>query len=910
MKPVLDLLCVGAMAIFCSSIGHAQIIYSNVFNGSSATLNGTAPTVANSLAGGLNPSLWTCTFTNGVDGTVLANGTLDNNSGCALLPFTPQQGCIYYMTASLTVPASMGNWVAMGFAQFNTQTNDGGYSRFADNPPNGSAWMYAQTGVSEVLCGGPKGTDQTTSTPLIMSSAGTYALEIILNTVGAHWTVSAFINGTQIGTNIVYGTNPNIGYAGIGQNSPGNTAGIQWHNWALSVMQVPAVSTDYWVAPAAAGTGSGSSAVNAAYYLNSTFWNGVQNQLQSGNVTVNFTTGAYNAGSLNLTNMGNPVYPLTLAAVTAHDAVFSPSANIIQLYGCQNFQLSGLVLSGPSPYWGIYCIPNGSIPCRNIEITNCWFLNLTNAYYAAIGLLNGTRDIRVYNCNFTNITAGSHQHMIYASHDIEDVIVSNCVFQDCLADYVRFRDDSEYCVVENCTFLSTMSASAWPFVSAELYNVTNSDSAGDEFFGTYFQVSSNSFTYQASGGPGPYSALHFSDDGYSPQSYDCDLTSNQDNELNNDGTSFQQSFLQTNMGIIASGLKMFGNTYNSRVAYHMDYTYTWDNIQPNGGWQGTVNLNNVPDASGTPLGPPPVFRNANFDRRGLLLTPVSQGLKDDECLFRNWFCSPEYTPIFISSNFYGTNNALRFDVSDNQSVYQWISSPGPAWTMDCFFAIGSITSAGVKFQVDLFHNDITGSKLSLGVDNLGRFGIYNGSTFMLLPELGTVAFSVDNTHDGTYTDPGDVLNVYRLRIVGNYAASTPYVSIYTSDANSLNLDHQALTQTSWVGSSPLSGQSVPETAVFYGYTAAVLVGQIALAPGLAEQPPSLNVALLGRGMVGLSCTNGFPGDTCYLLTSTNLAAPGHWTLAATNTFNQAGSFSITNTLPANSPPTFYRLRLQ
>ena len=617
MKTVINLLFAGATAVFCCSMGNAQISYSNAFAGAAVTLNETAPTVANNIAGGINPALWTCTFTNGGDGTVLADGTLDNNSGCALLPFTPQLGCIYHMTASLTVPASMGNWVAMGFTQFGTQTNNGGFSRFADSPPNGYAWMYAQTGVGETLCGGAKGGNQTTSTPTVMSGAGTYNLEIILNTVGAQWTVSAFINGTQIGTNFVYATNPTIAYAGIGQNSPGNPAGIQWNYWALSVTQMPPVATNYWVAPAATGAGNGSSAVNAANYLDLTFWNGVQSQLQSGNVTVNFVNGAYTAGGLSFTNKGNPLHPLTLAAVTPHGAVFSPSANIIQLYGCQNFQLNGLVFSGASPYWGVYCIPNFLMPCRNIEITNCWFLNLTNAYYAAIGLLNGTRSVQVYNCNFTNITAGSHQHMIYASHDIEGVAVANCIFQDCLADYVRFRDDSEYCWVQNCAFISTTSASAWPFVSAELYNETNGDSAGDEFFGTYFQVSSNSFTYQASGGSGPYSALHFSDNGYSPQSYDCDLTSSQASQLSSGTTSFQQSFLQTNMGITASGIKLFGNTYNSRVAYQMDYTYTWDGIQPNGGWQGTISLNNVPDASGTPLGPAPVIRNADFNRQGL-----------------------------------------------------------------------------------------------------------------------------------------------------------------------------------------------------------------------------------------------------------------------------------------------------
>jgi len=70
--------------------------------------------------------------------------------------------------------------------------------------------------------------------------------------------------------------------------------------------------------------------------------------------------------------------------------VFNPTANpIVQFIGSQNIELNGLEFTGPVPYWAVYCIPSGLNPCRNIEINNCWFSNLTNAYYAAIGLLNG-----------------------------------------------------------------------------------------------------------------------------------------------------------------------------------------------------------------------------------------------------------------------------------------------------------------------------------------------------------------------------------------------------------------------------------------------------------------------------------------------------------------------------------------
>lgn len=666
---------------------------------------------------------------------------------------------------------------------------------------------------------------------------------------------------------------------------------------------------NYWVAPAATGTGDGSSSFNAASYQNWTFWTTtVQSQLSVTNVYVNFVNGAYN-GMISMTNLGNPLHQLTLAAATPYGPVFSPSVNaIIQLYGCQNYQLNGLVFNGPSPYWGVYCIPNGMDPCRNICINNCQFLNLTDAVYGAIGLLNGTRDVQVLNCTFTNITNGGHEHMIYAPHDIEDVVVSNCVFQDCLADYVRFRDDSEYCVVEDSTFISTKSATAWPFVSAELYNETNADSAGDEFFGTYFQVSSNTFIYKASGGSGPYSGLHFSDYGWSPDTYHCNLTPSQESQLSGGSASFQQSFLQTNMGIIASGIKMFGNTY-SGATYHMDYEYEWDGIASNYTWQGTIGLNNVPDSSGTPLGPPPVLRNGDFDKQGFLIAPISAGDKDDECYFRDWMCSPKYTDILWEPGFEGTSNALLFDATKSQYVYQWISSPSPNWTMDFLFAIGStFTGTGTKFEAAVYYNEITGSKVAVGVNNLGQFGIYSGGTFTVLPELGAVSFSVNAAGSTNYVDPGDTLNVYHMRVVGNFSAAKPYVDIYTSDANSLALDHQSLGHTSWVNSFPVSGQSFPGMVSFYNATAPVMIDQVSITEGI---PPTIAAAYMQGNNFILTGTNGSAGATFYVLSSESLSTPlANWTRISTNTF--AGSnFSVTNVVASpGSLQRFYSLELQ
>ena len=342
----------------------------------------------------------------------------------------------------------------------------------------------------------------------------------------------------------------------------------------------------------------------------------------------------------------------------------------------------------------------------------------------------------------------------------------------------------------------------------------------------------------------------------------------------------------------------------------MDYTYVWDNNAPWSNWQGTVDISSAPDSSSATLERPPVLRNSNFDRQGLLLTPAISSMPN-ESLFQTWLCNG-YANILWHPGFNGTSNALMFNKAANQYVYQWITPPRPTWTMDFLFAIGSgFSGVGGKFKVDIFHDDISGSKVSVGVNDQGQFGIYNSAGALIpLPELGTVSFSQDNDNNGYYNDPGDVLNVYRLRIVGDYAASTPFVNIYTSEANSSALTHQSLGLTFWVGGTPVSGLSAPETVVFYNYTNTVIVDQIAFASGLAGQPPVITGGiLLNGGQFVLSGTNGFAGDNYYLFSSTNLAS-GNWTLETSGGFDTNGAFSATNSVIPGAPQKFYRLQLQ
>jgi hypothetical protein len=71
--------------------------------------------------------------------------------------------------------------------------------------------------------------------------------------------------------------------------------------------------------------------------------------------------------------------------------------------------------------------------------------------------------------------------------------------------------------------------------------------------------------------------------------------------------------------------------------------------------------------------------------------------------------------------------------------------------------------------------------------------------------------------------------------------------------------------------------------------------------------PRLGVALSGTSLV-INSTNGTPGETYYVLASTNLTTPWtNWFVLATNSFDMNGGSGFTNGLGTNSPRCFFRL---
>ena len=251
MKTTRNLFIAGMVAAFCCSLADAQIVYSNAFDGGAVDINNQAPTYINpnaSLFGGSSGALWDVVTNNPGGGVYYANqnGTLGSGSESVLLPFNPQQGYIYTMSASLTftVQPPSGGWGALGFGG-NFPPSNGSTSdpRFNQSLVNGQPWAllnYAAQGGGAVLFN-TRGHSAGGLANLMTSLNTAYTIDFVLDTTGANWSTALYIDNTLV-TNYTYSGSVAINSIGYGQTA--TTAGAyQWNYLALSAEAVPEPST-------------------------------------------------------------------------------------------------------------------------------------------------------------------------------------------------------------------------------------------------------------------------------------------------------------------------------------------------------------------------------------------------------------------------------------------------------------------------------------------------------------------------------------------------------------------------------------------------------------------------------------------------------------------------------------------
>jgi hypothetical protein len=239
----------GMVSLFLCSMGHAQTtIYSQTFNGGATGINQTAPTVATDTAGAASSAIWRDVANTGI--TLLdANGSDNTALGdSVLLPFTPQNGYVYTLTASVTFSGNPTNWVGAGFAEYYEYTGSTP-ARFTDSGIQGVDWaILTESNGNLQWFGGPEtgATAAPSTTPFFTAGAGTHTLVLTLNTTGTAWTITCSVDGKADGGTYTYTKNPTITAFGITQNTfstvPTSTLN-QYVHWNSISLQATGVQT-------------------------------------------------------------------------------------------------------------------------------------------------------------------------------------------------------------------------------------------------------------------------------------------------------------------------------------------------------------------------------------------------------------------------------------------------------------------------------------------------------------------------------------------------------------------------------------------------------------------------------------------------------------------------------------------
>ncbi len=226
------------------------IIYSHDFSGGTGALNGTPVDVgtANWVASDL----------------FRQNGTINPGPGSATLAFTPQDGNLYSLDATLTGVTGAGNdWIALGFANGQSlDTNTA--SRFITGQVIGTSWMlfrgsnngnFAFRGLGSGGNGGTTDGQQWVG-PLANEGGGDVDLRILLDTTGGPgtWTATWLAKRpTDADYTVVRPATAmlteSMNSVGLAIANPGISGGIQ--SFSLSI--VPEPSTGLLLALAGLG---------------------------------------------------------------------------------------------------------------------------------------------------------------------------------------------------------------------------------------------------------------------------------------------------------------------------------------------------------------------------------------------------------------------------------------------------------------------------------------------------------------------------------------------------------------------------------------------------------------------------------------------------------------------------------
>jgi hypothetical protein len=347
----------------------------------------------------------------------------------------------------------------------------------------------------------------------------------------------------------------------------------------------------FFVSPTGTGDGSGE---DPAPYQDNSFWQKVKDALDDEHITVHFLGGEYRAGLPELT-IGHPEHQLILQGSMLKQTVFVVPRDIpsqdaincldrdkqpprIPMIGSENVHIRQLHFTGAGSIgFVIRCWKKS----HHISIEDCTFINMPGVIYGAIGVLDpGAQNVTVSNCRFQAIGCDGHAHMMYNTHHIQHILIKDCHFEECAGDYIRFRDDTDHCVVQGCVFKSTgIVYDPYPFLSISVFNDCKPGSESTspecsqeepscpdldehpqyEYFGSNFVFAENEFIYESSGVRRfPIAFIHV---GWDPPRRSHLLTADEGNILRRGSTQARKRVLERNCGIDTDRIIVYGNRF-------------------------------------------------------------------------------------------------------------------------------------------------------------------------------------------------------------------------------------------------------------------------------------------------------------------------------------------------------------
>jgi hypothetical protein len=201
-------------------VGPAQAttitIYQDDF-GRTGALNGTAPDTRVGLYGGQAGATWTAADAFATDGSQANLSVVAGGDASAWLPFTPQSGYVYTLTAYVRDTSSTESWNHWSFLAFSKGANT------ATSYQNGLDPFVAAYRQSDTLTGFKDSTFATQKD--IGHYSATVPITVVLDTTSTDWTYTMSANGASPMTGTYTGGISGIVAVGVGIRANGTTTG-------------------------------------------------------------------------------------------------------------------------------------------------------------------------------------------------------------------------------------------------------------------------------------------------------------------------------------------------------------------------------------------------------------------------------------------------------------------------------------------------------------------------------------------------------------------------------------------------------------------------------------------------------------------------------------------------------------